>query len=236
MSDQHTAEVEELLDAMALRERRVAKRATLLTVIPAMLAIALVAITASSVSQSRNELHVVHQQLRMATDSLRLVKTEAESLRNDVRQAGVQLIAVATTASEMERFIESKESFLRSLDEARFLIDIRMRFDSLHADMLRVAEASPGILDVRPQRRWVTVVRSSKSPVDLRTLAPRWVARYGADQVGLYRSQNGYYALALLGDGTFTSAYRLTEALHRDGRAPGAYFASAPDWGANLLH
>ena len=229
------AEVDRLMQAIAERERGVARRATLLTVVPAVLAIVLVSYTAWSVERTRVKLVDVRRQLAVAADSVKILKAEADRLRHEAAEAGAQLTSVATTASEIERFIERKQSFLRNPDEVRFLIEIRMRFDSLNADLLRVAQASPGILDARPHRRWVTIVRSDSRPDWLRVQARRWVTRYGADKVALYRSQNGYYALALTGDGTFTSAYRLTESLQKSGEAPAAYFASATDWGSNLL-
>ena len=50
-----------------------------------------------------------------------------------------------------------------------------------------------------------------------------------------FKTPNGFYALCLVGDGSFTQAYRLTVALMQNGRAKDAYFAEASSWGTNLL-
>ena len=83
------------------------------------------------------------------------------------------------------------------------------------------------------ERDWVTFVLSSKSLPKLREDAKQWSKRTDPKQLAIYAAPNGNYALAILGDGTFTSAYNQTIALRRD--HPDVYFVEQKDWGANLL-
>jgi hypothetical protein len=91
------------------------------------------------------------------------------------------------------------------------------------------------VRDLNDHRRWVTVIKSSKDLPALRLAAQNLGAEYSPSHLAIYRSGNGYYALSILGDGTFTDAYRLTVSLIRSGRALDAYFADASEWGQSLL-
>jgi hypothetical protein len=109
-----------------------------------------------------------------------------------------------------------------------------MKFDEIHGQFEGLADAMPEITQLDRGRSWVAVVASSKSLGECKASAGQWAAFYGKGQVAVYLASNGYYAVAILGDGTFTTAYRLTVKLRHDG-APHAYFASSKDWGRNYL-
>jgi hypothetical protein len=220
--------IKSLLEEISAKERRARRRAVIYSMIPIAVAVVMVTWTAREVAQARVEV-----------DKARLVvgrlQHQADSANQQLRDAVTKLVSIATVTKQIEALVESKQSYLRTLDEARFLIDIRMKFDALNSDLLKLSESLPAMQTIADNRKWVTVVKSSKDLNDLKAAAPAWIADYGQSNVAIYQTPNGFYALAVRGDGTFTQAYRLTVSLIRSGRARDAYFVEASEWGSSLM-
>jgi hypothetical protein len=132
--------------------------------------------------------------------------------------------------SAIEALIESKQSYLRTIDEARFLIDVRMRFDSVHMALDAVSAAAPELAKARPWRRWVTVIKSARQPSQLTAPSNLRECLGSEEKLVSFRTPNGWLALVLPGDGSFTTAYRQTVRLKDTGCVPGAYVADTEKW------
>lgn len=155
---------------------------------------------------------------------------QADALKATVSDAARQLAAAVQAVSAIESLIESKESYLRTLDEARFLIDMRMRFDAVHTALDAIGAAAPELAIARPWRRWVTVIASGTDPGRLGPPASFAACEQPDGRLERFRTPNGLVALAISGDGSFTTAYRETVRLQKAGCAPGAYFADTEKW------
>jgi hypothetical protein len=217
-----------LIEEIERRERLARRRALVYTAVPILVAIAMVVWTSYEVNRARNRVQDAEHQLAV-------LQRQADWANQQLKEAADNFVSIATATKEIESLVESKQSYLRTIDEARFLIDIRMRFDVINRDLLQLSATFPAVRYLSDHRKWVTVVKSSSDLNSLRAAARSWIAEYGTSEVAIYRSSNGYYALAILGDGTFTDAYRLTISLIRSGRSADAYFAGANQWGPNLL-
>lgn len=202
------------------RQRR---RGWIFTFVPVAGAIAFVIVVGTQTANLESER--VKQQ-----EAARQAQERKKALEDAISNVGRQLTDLVRATSEIETLIESKQSFLRTLDEARFLIDVRMKFDSIHSALDRLAAISPELKVVRPQRNWVTVVASGNAPASLTVTDGLRPCLGPSDRTAVFRSPNGLHALAVLGDGTFTTAYRLTVSYQSKGCAPGAYFASTDGW------
>lgn len=207
---------------------RLRRRTLLFTMLPVIAGILLTAYASRTIaSLSEREARALAEQ--------RTLQRKADSVTALMGTVGSQFLAVTQALAGLQSFIESKASYLRTVDEARFLVGVRMRFDSLHTALGEVATIAPGLSAAWPQRYWAVVVASAPDSASLLARIPQWRQTAGTDSIGVYRTPNGQYALALLSDGSFTTAYRLTVTLQRSGRAPGAYFEQMQGWGPNLL-
>ncbi len=214
-------------DKALARQRR---SALLFTALPVVGAIVFVAVVTTQIGRLESERGRLATQTRDLEARTAHAEAQEAKLSAALSDAGQQLNALIEATTAIENLIESKQSFLRSLDEARFLIDIRMRFDSVHGALDRLGSIAPQLKTARPWRPWFTVLASVTSPAGLilsdtmrRCLSP-------SDETVVLRSPNGLYALVVRRDSTFTTAYRLTVLLQEQGCAPGAYFASANGW------
>jgi len=75
---------------------------------------------------------------------------------------------------------------------------------------------------------------SSRDLSKLKRAAEAWSQRVTKMELAIYISQNGYYALVIKGDGSFTFAYNKTVELQKRGTAA-VYFAQSKDWGKDYL-
>ncbi|MEJ2658855.1 MAG: hypothetical protein P8012_16985 [Desulfobacterales bacterium] len=205
------------------------------TIIPVFVAVILIWITSSKVINSKNELHNIQTRMDSLKIELDNTKAKADTLDIKLTETISSISKIVSISHNIEDFIESKESFLRTLDEARFLINIRMLFDEIDSNFSEISELSTKIPELDRDRFWITIISSSKSLKDLKNEAKSWVDEYSNDQVAIYKSSNDYFALALKGDGSFTEAYRQTVKLQQSGKAYDAYFASSRDWDKNYL-
>lgn len=223
MADMTPSKESDMLRVTEIALARQRRRAWWLTMLPTAGAVVFVGVVTTQVQRLEAERQELAHQASEA-------EMQQATLSAALRDAGQELTALVAATSAIEELVESRESFLRSLDEARFLIDIRMRFDSIHLAIEALAEIAPGLTEVRPWRTWVAVIASAKSPIDLQ-ITDAMAPCVGPDErSAVLRSPNGFYALVLPGDGTFTSAYRTSVSLQERGCAPGAYFADAEDW------
>jgi len=218
--------IKSLLEEISTKERQARKRAVIYSLIPVTVAVVLVALTAWEVAKARVE-------VEKATQEVRRLQHQADSANQQLRDAAMKLVDIALATKEIETLVESKQSYLRTIDEARFLIDIRMKFDALNSDLLKLSETFPAMQELADNRKWVTIVKSSRDLNELKSAAQAWIADYGRSNVVIYQTPNGFHALAVRGDGTFTQAYRLTVSLIRTGRARDAYFAEVSGWVPN---
>ena len=197
-----------------------------LTMIPIIVGALTLSYVAYAVNSARRELaSVQHERAEAASKTL---QAQAE-----LKKAERSLTEIVRITQEMQEFVERKQSFLRTLDEARFLISIRMMFDRIDAQYQEAAKNLPGLPPLN-ERRWVTVLMSSRDLSKLKHAAEDWSKRIAIADLAIYASQNGYYALVIKGDGSFTFAYNKTVELQRNGAA-GIYFAESKDWGKDYL-
>lgn len=173
--------------------------------------------------------------LRNAESRIAQLKQQEEKINKQMAETASNFVDIAVATRDIERLIESKESYLGTIDEAMFLIDVRMKFDEINKRIDKLSLTYPAIATFKDRRQWITIVKSSKDISSLRTAATVWLSEYGKSKVAIFKSLNRFYALALIGDGTFTTAYRLTVSLQKNGRAPGAYFAGNENWGKDYL-
>lgn len=220
------------IDEERLARIRQASRSAAVIVFVAFLA--LVSFSAYQLMSINQRIAERTAKLQAVQEELRASQESQEKLDRTLATVAVRLSETMRLSHEVEEFIEQKEPYLRTVDEARFLINLRMKFDEIQEQFGALADALPEIPQLDRGRSWVAVVKSSKSLKESRASARQWAARFGGRQVAVYLASNGYYAVAIVGDGTFTTAYRLTVKLQRDG-APHAYFASSKDWGRNYL-
>lgn len=225
----------ELFAKLEEREKKAHKRILIYTLIPVVIACILIWITSSKVINSNRELTKVKNELKIKISELETIKLKVETLDSKLSNTISSISKIISTSHKIENFIESKQSFLRSLDEARFLINIRMLFDEINSQYSEILKLSSNMPELNRGRNWITIISSSKSLIKLQNEAKSWIKQYGTEQVVIYKSQNDYYALALKGDGSFTKAYRLTVELQRSVKAYDAYFASSKNWNKNYL-
>lgn len=225
----------ELINKIEEKEKKARKRILIYTLIPVIVAIVLIWVTSSQVINSKRELDKIQNELNTKILELEKIKSKVDTLDSKFSSTISSISEIISTSHRIENFIESKQSFLRSIDEARFLINIRMLFDEINSQYSDILALSSELPELDRGRNWITIISSSKSLNKLQNEAKTWIEQYGIDQVAIYKSKNNYYALALKGDGSFTKAYRLTVQLQRSGKAYGAYFASSKDWNKNYL-
>lgn len=221
MDTNRGTEMQDILTEIAERENRARNRSILFSLVPVVMAVLLLAWTANYLNNARHEL----EQLR----------EEKSAIERKLETASDNVVAVATITRQLEKLIESKESYLRSLDEAQFLIDARMSFDSVNKEIRQLSNSFPELEKFNDSRRWVTVIRSSKGIDGLKQSAISLEEQFGKNNIGIYKTPNGYFGLVVRTDGTFTQAYRLTVSLKKTGKAPDAYFAESSGWGEDIL-
>src|SRR6267378_3086007 len=173
--------IEQLMVEISKRERLARKSAVFYTLIPIVVAAVLVIWTGEYLLHAKAEAESVREQ--------------AELLNIQLRDSATKLVDIATVATQIESLVESKQSYLRTIDEARFLIDLRMKFDSLNAEIVKLSGTVPAMRSMNKDRKWVTVVKSSKNLATLKQLASKWIADYGRSDVAIYETPNGFYAL-----------------------------------------
>jgi hypothetical protein len=217
---------EQLQARLTQTETRHRRRAVVLTLIPIIVGALVLGYVAYAVTGARRELASVRREMMAAT-------SETQRAQLELKKASRTLTQILQITNEMQEFIERKQSFLRTLDEARFLISIRMMFDRIDTQYRDAAKYLPELPPLN-QRRWVTVLMSSRDLSALKLSAQAWSQRVPKTDLAIYASHSGYYALVIKGDGSFTFAYNKTVELQKSGTA-GAYFAESENWGKDYL-
>jgi hypothetical protein len=139
--------------------------------------------------------------------------------------------AIAAGLTHIEQQVRSIEQAI--VGNPGLLISVRMMFDRIDTQYRDAAKYLPELPPLN-QRRWVTVLMSSRDLPALKLSAQAWSQRLARTDLAIYASQNGYYALVIKGDGSFTFAYNKTVELQKSGTA-GAYFAESENWGKDYL-
>ena len=217
------------------RERKLRRNSIIFTLTPIILAVVLIWFSGTKLVNYQKELSNMQREFDLKQRELKNTQDKLNLLDTKFSQIVSKLSKIVAISHEIEEFIERKESFLRTLDESLFLINIRMLFDSINSQFSEVFNLLSGMPDLNRNRIWITIVKSSKSLKKLKEEAYIWIENYGKDQVAIFLSSNKYYALALKGDGSFTTAYRLTVKLQQEDLAYDAYFAASKNWQENFL-
>lgn len=201
----HKDQLQSLLQRVENRERIARRRAVIYTVIPFLFGGILILVVGGVVIRAQRELANAKSELRMMIE----------------------------VTNQLEDFFERQDTTLFIRTEARSMIAMRMMFDTINEEF-EISSLGPEMPQLGRGRVWITIVGSYSTLNNARQASPQWVNLYGADHVAIYLTKNNYYALAISGDGTFTSAYELTAEL-KQGPAYDAYFVAAHNWGENLL-
>jgi len=107
-------------------EEKHRRRAAILTLIPAIVGALILSYVAYAVNSARRELSSLKREMMQA-------ESETQRAQIELKKAERTLTEIVQITNEMQEFVERKQSFLRTLDEARFLISIRMMFDRIDA-------------------------------------------------------------------------------------------------------
>lgn len=223
-----------LLKKMEEHRRKKIRISIIYSLIPILVGVILILFTVNKLTDSQRELARINKQLELKQKEIELAKKKQKLLDKRFSQSAMKFKKIVATMHEIENFIEKKESFLRSLDEARFLINIRILFDKINLQFSEISDLLPGMPRLSRDRIWVTIVKSSRSLEGLKKEAHTWEQQYSKDAVAIYLFSNKFYGLALKGDGTFTTAYKLTVKLQKNG-VSGAYFVATKKGDQNLL-
>ena len=141
--------------------------------------------------------------------------------------------AIALTR-QLQQTIEAGEREARTPAERQLLTDLHMQFAQLDSAYERVLRGSPAVQSLDRGRKWITILESGVSLEGARDAAKGWEKKFGPHPVAVYRSPNGFYAVAIPGDGSFMAALEATSAARANG-APDAFYAFATDWGEDQL-
>ena len=132
----------ELFNKIEKKEKKARKRIFIYTLIPVIVAIVLIWVTSSEVINSKRELDKIQNELNIKILELEKIKSKVDTLDSKLSNTVSSISEIISTSHRIEDFIESKQSFLRSIDEARFLINIRMLFDEINSQYSDVLASS----------------------------------------------------------------------------------------------
>jgi len=241
-----TAHFNEILTRIAIQEKRAKRRAIVFTVIPLIFAIILIGYTTSKVAKAQEELlHIdstmaeANKKIKAADDSLQvfkknniLLQKENDSLIENLHKSLGKAVAVM---SEFKVIIDKIKPSLRTVGETAFYVNFRMMEERIRGDYDYLSEKISSLPQLYENKSWIVIVKSSVSLTDLKSDVPKLVSIYDANQIAIYKSSPKYYSLCVVGNGTFTRAYRLNVELRDRYGYNGAYFSSSENWGDNYL-
>jgi hypothetical protein len=239
-------QTEEILNRITAREKKAKLRAALLTFIPLVFAIILITYTSKKIAKAQTELQTIDSKLEMANNKVKqaedslylfkqqslLLKKENDSLLKNVHESLGKAVSVM---SEFKGIIDKIKPELRSIKEAAFYTNFRMMEERIRGDYSYLSQKIDSLPPLHEDEAWVTIVQSSVSLDDLKSEVANVASIYGQNQIAIYKSANQYYALCVIGNGTFTRAYRINVELRDKYNRSGVYFTSSKDWGKNYL-
>lgn len=241
--------VNQILKEIQYKEKTAKIRAIAFTFIPLITAVFLIIYTSKKIIKAQNELDVIEE--RMADARLRINNSQNElkkvkvlnneltrkndSLSLSLTKSVVTLGRAVSVTNEFKKFIDKMEPSLRSQGEASYYINFRMLQDKIRGNYNILSETVSELPKIDENKVWIVVVESSSSLEDLKKNANSLISIYGKNQVAIYQDGKKNYALSIIGNGTFTRAYRLNVELRDKYGFGGAYFSDSIDWGINYL-
>jgi hypothetical protein len=202
--------------------------------------LALVAVGLFAIEQSKNAQRE-RSETQAVVDSLVQLRDSVARHLEALNRAQVNTLDAIALTQHLEGTIEMKQREARTDAEEQLLTDLRVQFDALgkqfdqvNADYKTVLQGVPAVKPLDRDRVWIAILTSGASLEGARAAALRWKVVFGEHEVAVYRSPNRFFAVALPGDGSFTAALEATS-VARNAGARDAFFASAADWGPDLL-
>jgi hypothetical protein len=239
----------QLLELIKEKEKRSTIRGLLIVFIPCIAAIILIAFTSNKVLKAQGQLQAIDSIINENKVDLSNVQSKlktADSLNKDLAKKNDSLSKILiesaqnlgqaiSVTTEFRSFIDKMQPYLRSQQEASFYINFRMTEDKIRGNYENLSSKIAGLPDLDSNLVWIVIVQSSMSLTDLQKDVGKLQSIYGADQVAIYKDSRNNFALSIIGNGTFTRAYRLNVELRDKYGYNGAYFSSAQKWGTNYL-
>jgi hypothetical protein len=241
--------VDKLLKQVELKEKQARKRGIAFTFIPLITGLLLIYFTSQKIARAQSELNDIDK--KVLASKLIVDKTQSELDKVNLRNIELtkqndslskKLVESVTTigkavsvTAEMKQFIDKIQPSLRSQEEASFYINFNMLSDKIRGNYETLSETVSRLPKLDENKNWIVIVASSSSLQDLRKEATKLISTYSKEQVAIYLNGKNFYSLCIIGNGTFTRAYRLNVELRDKYDYSGAYFSDSKDWGINFL-
>ena len=241
--------VDQLLKKIELKEKQARKRSIAFTFIPLITGMLLIYFTSEKIANANNELNGIDNKIlesksiiaktQKELEETKLINADLEKRNDSLSKKLIESVttlgkAVSVTA-ELKQFIDKIKPSLRSQEEASFYINFNMLSDKIRGNYETLSKTVSQLPRLDEKKNWIVIVASSSSLQDLRKEATDLIANYGQEQVAIYLNGNKFYSLCVIGNGTFTRAYRLNVELRDKYGYYGAYFSDSENWGANYL-
>ena len=241
--------VDQLLKQIELKEKQARKRGIAFTFIPLITGILLIYFTSEKIAKAQTELNGIDNKIlasksiidstQTELDKTKLINAELtkqnDSLSKKLIESVTTLGKAVSVTAELKEFIDKIQPSLRSQEEASFFINFNMLSDKIRGNYETLSKTVSQLPKLDENRNWIVIVASSSSLQDLRKEANKLISIYGNEQVAIYLNGKNFYSLCIIGDGTFTRAYRLNVELRDKYSYSGAYFSDSNDWGKNYL-
>lgn len=241
--------INQILEEIQYKEKLAKRRAIAFTFIPLITAILLITYTSQKIIKAQNELNTIEQRMSKATLKInnsqselykaKLLNSELkkknDSLNLSLTQSVITLGKAVSVTTEFKKFIDKMEPQLRSQGEASFYINFRMLEDKIRGDYETLSKTISELPKIDDNKVWIVIVESSASFEDLKRQSNSLISIYGKNQIAIYQNGKNNYALCVIGNGTFTRAYRLNVELRDKYGFDGAYFSDSTDWGTNYF-
>ena len=242
-------DISQILEKIETREKRDKKRAILITFIPLIAAVILITYTTQKILNAQKELNIIENRMKQAESKVMKAQAElrkVDSLNNSLNKKNDSLYKsligsvetlgkTISVTNEFKKFVDRKPPALRTREEASTYVSFHMLEDRIRGNyefLSKIISEFPKIDD----QIWIVIVKSSTSLQDLKMEANSVISIYKKQQIAIYQDGKNYYALSVIGNGTFTRAYRLNVELRDTYGFDGAYFSHSQDWGKNYLN
>jgi hypothetical protein len=241
--------VDQLLKKIELKEKQARKRGIAFTFIPLITGLLLIYFTSEKIAKAQNELIGIDNKIlesksiidktQSELDKTKLINAELEkkndSLSKKLIESVTTLGKAVSVTSELKQFIDKIKPSLRSQEEASFYINFNILSDKIRGNYETLSKTVSQLPKLDENKNWVVIVASSSSLQDLRNEANKLISTYGQEQVAIYLNGKKFYSLCIIGNGSFTRAYRLNIELRDKYGYYGAYFSDSNDWGVSYL-
>lgn len=228
-------ETNEIIKIIELNERKAKLRAIIITFIPLISAIVLIAYTSNEVYQTTKKLKEANLELKTTKELNEELKVQNDSLVNILQEATIGLGKAVSVLAQTKNFIDRMKPPDRTAEEASYYIEFKMLEEKIRGDYIYLSDKITQLPNIKDDKVWVVIVASSVSLFDLKMEAEQIIKIFGKEQIAIYKT-NVYYALVILGNGTFTRAYRLNVDLINKYGYKGAYYSGSKNWGKDYLY